>query len=156
MDPDISAPGTFVQASADGIGKGGDVVCVCVCVCVCVTLSRTIIREPLEGSESTPCGRAGSSLFKYVHVSPANNQQGVKERSCIIGGETQTWSSPLPVTPPPPTQPPPCVSPWALLPLRFLVTHWRANLGDCRAAGGNIQTVMDTYEIGSELLLFLL
>lgn len=28
-----------------------------VCVRLCVTLSRTIISEPLEGSESTACGR---------------------------------------------------------------------------------------------------
>lgn len=52
---------------------------------VCVCVSGTIIREPLEGSESTVWGRGGSSLFKCVHVSPVNNQQGVKERSRIIG-----------------------------------------------------------------------
>lgn len=30
---------------------------VCVRACVCEALSRIIIREPLEGSESTLCGR---------------------------------------------------------------------------------------------------
>jgi len=67
------------------------------CVFVCVTLSRTIIREPLEGSESTACGR--EDHHKYMRVSPVNNQQGVKERSHIIGLETQTWTSALSVSP---------------------------------------------------------
>lgn len=56
-----------------------------------LTPSRIIIRGPLEGSESTTYGRV-SSLHQYVHVNPVNSQQGVKEGSCIIGLETQTWS----------------------------------------------------------------
>lgn len=75
--------------------------------------------------------RVGPSLFKHVHVSPVNNQQGVKERSCIIGVETQTWDSPFSVHS--------CLS-LGSRSLCFPVTYSCENLGACREVG-NIQPV---------------
>ena len=106
---------------------GGGVLCLFVCVCV---WERERGRERLRQRVVLLLGATGgqwkyymwqaeSFPFKCVHESPVNNQQGVKERSCIIGLETQTWRSALYAPPPPP-----CVSPWAPLRLAFPWPPW--------------------------------
>lgn len=76
QDPVISASRTFVLESSDGTGWSGEIWEFCVCNLSC------IFRQPLEGSESTLCRR--EYHHKCMHVSPVNNQQGVKERSRIM------------------------------------------------------------------------